>query len=155
MTPARSFEECVPGLFDIAYRVAFRSLWRSRDGGRHRPGDRRPWAGPVVQGRAVRRGVGRSQHRESRLGPTPPTQSTPARPPSSSEITADRVDVVEALRALPRRQREVVILRYMADLSEQQVADRLGCSIGTVKQHAHRALAALRASTNITIAEGT
>lgn len=78
----------------------------------------------------------------------------PPQPPAASEATADRLDVVRALRALPRRQREVVILRFLADLSEQQVADRLGCSVGTVKQHTHRALAALRASSKLTLLEG-
>jgi RNA polymerase sigma factor (sigma-70 family) len=57
-----------------------------------------------------------------------------------------RVDLVEHLRRLPRRQREVVVLRYLADRSEQETADALGCSLGTVKQHAHRGLAALRTS---------
>ena len=57
-----------------------------------------------------------------------------------------RMDLVELLRGLPRRQREVVVLRYLADRSEQETADALGCSTGTVKQHAHRGLASLRSS---------
>ena len=36
------------------------------------------------------------------------------------------------------------MLRYLADLPEQAVADQLGTSVGTVKQHAHRAMARLR-----------
>ncbi|HET9610649.1 MAG TPA: sigma-70 family RNA polymerase sigma factor [Acidimicrobiales bacterium] len=56
----------------------------------------------------------------------------------------DRVELVAALRSLPRRQREVVALRYLADLAEADVAAALGCAAGTVKQHAHRGLAALR-----------
>lgn len=56
----------------------------------------------------------------------------------------DRLDLVAALRRLPRRQREVVTLRYLADLPELEVAAALGCATGTVKQHAHRGLAALR-----------
>ena len=48
------------------------------------------------------------------------------------------------LRSLSRRQREVVALRYLADLPEADVARALGCSVGTVKQHASRGLAALR-----------
>jgi DNA-directed RNA polymerase specialized sigma24 family protein len=50
------------------------------------------------------------------------------------------------LRGLSRRQREVVALRYLADLPETDVARALGCSVGTVKQHASRGLAALRAA---------
>lgn len=57
---------------------------------------------------------------------------------------AERLDLIRALRELPRRQREVVALRYLGDLSERQVATQLGCSPGTVKQHAHRGLKALR-----------
>ena len=65
---------------------------------------------------------------------------------------AERSDLVAALRRLPRRQRDVVVLRYLADLPEAEVASTLGCSVGTVKQHAHRGLAALRASLDLTIA---
>jgi RNA polymerase sigma factor (sigma-70 family) len=57
---------------------------------------------------------------------------------------AERVDLARALRRLPRRQREVVVLRYLADWSEADVALALGCSVGTVKSHGHRGLAALR-----------
>lgn len=57
----------------------------------------------------------------------------------------ERIDLQRALRTLPRRQREVVVLRYLADQSEEAVAGALGCSVGTVKSHASRGLAALRA----------
>jgi RNA polymerase sigma-70 factor (sigma-E family) len=60
-------------------------------------------------------------------------------------VDSDRVDLHRALKTLPRRQREVVLLRYVADLSEQEVARQLRCSTGTVKTHASRGLAALRA----------
>jgi RNA polymerase sigma-70 factor (sigma-E family) len=52
--------------------------------------------------------------------------------------------VRQALQALPRRQRAAVVLRYCADLPEAEVADLLGCSVGTVKTHTHRGLRALR-----------
>jgi RNA polymerase sigma factor (sigma-70 family) len=55
-----------------------------------------------------------------------------------------RVDLHRALSTLSRRQRDVVVLRYLADLSEADVARMLGCSAGTVKQHASRGLATLR-----------
>ena len=48
----------------------------------------------------------------------------------------------------------MIVLRYIADLPEQAVADRLGCSVGAVKQHAHRALTALRSGPLLGIAEG-
>ena len=50
-----------------------------------------------------------------------------------------------ALRALPSRQREVMVLRYYADLSEAQIAAAMGISKGAVKAHAARAKDALRA----------
>jgi RNA polymerase sigma-70 factor (sigma-E family) len=56
-----------------------------------------------------------------------------------------RATVLAALRALPRRQREVLVLRYYLDLSEAEIADTLGISRGAVKSHASRGTAALRA----------
>lgn len=53
-------------------------------------------------------------------------------------------DLLAVLHTLPTRQREVLVLRYYADLSEQQIAEALEISTGAVKSHAHRGLAALR-----------
>jgi len=52
-------------------------------------------------------------------------------------------EVVEALRRLPRRQREVLVLRYWSELSEAEIAEALGVARGTVKSSASRGLAAL------------
>ena len=57
-----------------------------------------------------------------------------------------RIDLHRALDQLTRRQRDVVVLRYVADLSEADTAAALGCAPGTVKSHATRGLAALRAA---------
>jgi RNA polymerase sigma factor (sigma-70 family) len=57
---------------------------------------------------------------------------------------SERIDLARALRRLPRRQRQVVVLRYLADWSENDVATALGVSGGAVKSHASRGLAALR-----------
>ncbi len=57
---------------------------------------------------------------------------------------ARRAAVLEALRRLPRRQREVLALRYYLDLAESEIADMLGISRGAVKSHASRGAAALR-----------
>lgn len=54
--------------------------------------------------------------------------------------------VVRALRSLPRREREVVLLRHYLDLSERQTADALGLRPGSVKAYGSRGLAALRAA---------
>jgi RNA polymerase sigma-70 factor (sigma-E family) len=56
-----------------------------------------------------------------------------------------RAAVLAALRGLPRRQREVLALRYYLDLSEAEIAETLGISRGAVKSHASRGAAALRA----------
>jgi RNA polymerase sigma-70 factor (sigma-E family) len=56
----------------------------------------------------------------------------------------EREEIMGAIRALPRRQRETLLLRYYSDLSEAQIADTLGISQGAVKSHASRGLAALR-----------
>ncbi|MFI0351883.1 SigE family RNA polymerase sigma factor [Actinomadura sp. 9N407] len=53
-------------------------------------------------------------------------------------------DLDEILRALPVKQRAVVVLRYWCDLSEQEIAEALGISRGTVKSHTARAMTALR-----------
>ena len=57
--------------------------------------------------------------------------------------------VIAALLTLPRRQREVLVLRFWLDLTEAQVAATLGCSVGTVKSQASRGLAKLRASAEL------
>jgi RNA polymerase sigma-70 factor (sigma-E family) len=64
-----------------------------------------------------------------------------AAPPMSSD---DRLALWPHVASLPPKQRAVIVLRYYEDLSEQQIADALGCSTGTVKSNASRALNALR-----------
>jgi RNA polymerase sigma-70 factor (sigma-E family) len=60
-------------------------------------------------------------------------------------VTERRAVVLDALRGLPDRQREVLALRYYLDLSEADIAETLGISKGAVKSHASRGVAALRA----------
>lgn len=56
----------------------------------------------------------------------------------------ERSAVVAALRGLPVRQREVVVLRFYADLSESQIASAMGITRGAVKSHTSRAMTTLR-----------
>jgi RNA polymerase sigma-70 factor (sigma-E family) len=57
----------------------------------------------------------------------------------------ERTEVIAALRALPDRQRQALVLRYYADLSEAQIADMMGISKGAVKSHTARGMSLLRA----------
>jgi RNA polymerase sigma-70 factor (sigma-E family) len=58
----------------------------------------------------------------------------------------DQQELRRALSLLTTRQRAVLVLRYWDDLPEHDVAEILGCSVGTVKSTASRALAQLRSS---------
>jgi RNA polymerase sigma-70 factor (sigma-E family) len=74
-----------------------------------------------------------------------PTAELPDRAGPDPYGAVDHRDRVErAVATLPRRQRAVVVLRYYDDLPESQVAQLLGCSVGTVRSQASRALAKLR-----------
>lgn len=59
---------------------------------------------------------------------------------------AQNNDVVAALRLLPERQRECLVLRYFMALSEAEIADTLAISKGSVKTHTSRGMAALQAT---------
>jgi RNA polymerase sigma-70 factor (sigma-E family) len=62
----------------------------------------------------------------------------------ATDRVAERSTLWPALRALPRRTRAVIVLRYWLDLSEAETAELLGCSVGTVKSTASRGLGRLR-----------
>ncbi len=148
MADGETFEECFDELWAIAYRVAYRVLggrsdaedaaqeamvraclaWRRAS---HHP---EPWVAKVAAGVAI--DTWRRRHRRRSDGPAPGVDEL--------ALVEDRVQLNGALRSLPRRQREVVVLRYLADLPEAAVAAALGCTAGTVKQHASRGIAALR-----------
>lgn len=61
-----------------------------------------------------------------------------------AQRTADRALLAEQLATLPRRQRAVLVLRYYEGLTDAEIAAVLGCSAGTVRGYASRALATLR-----------
>jgi len=144
----RSFELAFADLYRLAYRVAFRIL-----------GDR-PEAEDIAQealaratlrwdklhdrpeGWVTRVASNLALDRYRRRRRRPPVQTGPLG--IVDDRTVERSDLVTALRRLPRRQREVVVLRYLADMAEGDVARTLGCSVGSVKTHASRGLSALR-----------
>jgi len=136
-------------LFDCAYRAAYRLVG-------HRPEAediaiealaraqlRWDAVEPYAEAWVVRTATNLALDRVRR-GPTPvPTAATTGA--DAATAVERRLDLVRVLRSLPKRQREVVLLRYVGDRSEREVAEVLGISPGSVKQHASRGLAALRA----------
>ena len=144
------FESRFEELFDLAYRVGYRIVGvrdEARDVAQEAcaRAERRwsrladsphGWVVRVAANLAI--GVQRKRARRP-----PEDAGTPTR--DVDDYAAERVDLVRALGHLPRRQREVVILRYLADRPEAEVAETLGCSVGTVKTHASRGLEAMRA----------
>lgn len=81
--------------------------------------------------------------RRPRETPLPPAPGLAGATVPHDRIVVRRT-VTEALAQLPMRQRQVVVFRYFEDLTVEQTADLLGCSTGTVKSYAHRALNRLR-----------
>ena len=62
---------------------------------------------------------------------------------SAALVSDDHRAVLAALRSLPDRQRDVLLLRFYLDLSESEIAETLGIAAGTVKTHAKRGIEAL------------
>ena len=76
-------------------------------------------------------------------------QKAPPDMPSAEHgalVLLERSAVVAALRGLPDRQREALVLRYYAELSEAEIATAMGISRGAVKSHTARGMSALRAA---------
>jgi RNA polymerase sigma-70 factor (sigma-E family) len=78
---------------------------------------------------------------QRRHQPPPPSLAVAAE--VDGVAAAERAEMLSALSSLPNRQREVLLLRYYLDLSESEIAETLGISTGSVKQHAHRGLTTL------------
>ena len=89
-----------------------------------------------ARSRLRRRGVQRRHLRAARVETAPAAEAT------ALAGDPDRA-VLAALRRLPHRQQEVLVLRYYLDLPEAEIAATLGISAGSVKTHAHRGLQAL------------
>jgi RNA polymerase sigma-70 factor (sigma-E family) len=76
--------------------------------------------------------------------PQPPPDMPSAEQGAITEM--DRTAVVDALRTLPLRQREALVLRFYADLSAGQIASIMGITTGAVKSHTARGMSALRSA---------
>lgn len=77
------------------------------------------------------------------LNPDPDPTRPEAR--DHAQDSADRDQIWTMLATLPRRQRAALVLRYYEDLPDAEIADVLGCAVGTVRSSISRALATLRA----------
>ncbi|NHC45694.1 SigE family RNA polymerase sigma factor [Motilibacter sp. K478] len=96
--------------------------------------------------------VDRWRRKPWREAPSPELPDAPAAR-DATEAVDSRLALAQALGALTRRERAVVVLRYYADLSEAQVADDLGITRGTVKSTSYKALAKLRVSPALRVDE--
>jgi RNA polymerase sigma-70 factor (sigma-E family) len=84
------------------------------------------------------------RHRGVQARYTPPVVPDHRGADEDALVSERRREILDALRELPDRQREVLALRYYLDLSEADIAQTLGISRGAVKSHASRGVAALR-----------
>ena len=105
-------------------------------------GEPEAYARKVLVNLAIDENRRRARRRDVPVG-TPADLERLAGAPGGAAAVPDG-DLDEVLRTLPVKQRAVVVLRYWCDLSEQEIADVLGISRGTVKSHTARAMEALR-----------
>jgi RNA polymerase sigma-70 factor (sigma-E family) len=94
------------------------------------------------------RRLARRRHEVSRAEPPERTG------PEGSDVALAHGEMWDALATLPPRQRAVLVLRYYEDLSEQQIADAMGCRPGTVKSQASAALSSLRSRLDLATRTG-
>ena len=153
-TAVEDFEEAFPGMFLVAYHVTYRVLgdvagaedaaseamaralvaWRRVGRMEHRNG----WVARVAGNVAIDE-IRRARRRRE----VPEAGAHLAA--DGTEETALRLALGAALAGLSTRQREVIALRYLADLDESEVSRALGISENSVKKHAARGKEALRA----------
>jgi len=81
-----------------------------------------------------------------------PTGFVPEPIPGAGLPPVEVHDLMQALGRLPRRQRAVVVLRYVEDRTEADTAALMGCSVGTVKSQCAKALTKLRADVALHVA---
>jgi RNA polymerase sigma-70 factor (sigma-E family) len=108
-----------------------------------------------VQTMLVRRFLDEGRSGWARFVQLTDSETEPHRTVSDLPDPATRLDVRAALASLPARQRAVIVLRFLHDMSVEQTADTLGCRTGTVKSQTSRALAELRRLLSTELTEGS
>lgn len=126
---------------DVRQQV-FLEVWRSRS---RFDADRRiePWVLAIAKRRAI------DHLRRRSRNPVDPSEVLPLerdRPQLFTDTHAERTELREALATLPIEQRETLELAYFQDLTQPQIAARLGVPLGTVKARAFRGLRKLAAT---------
>lgn len=79
-----------------------------------------------------------------RIGREGPTNDVPTEPALDPAPEGIEPWLLDALNALPPRQRTALVLRYVDDLDLRGIAEAMGCSVGTAKSHVSRGLQTLR-----------
>ncbi len=124
----------VTGDGEVAFDLAQEAFARAY--ARWRRLSREEWAGGWVMTTALNLAKRRFRRQEPALPePDPRVAASPR---------LDRIDLVRALRALPSRQRQALVLHYVGDLDTVAVAHVMGITEGTVKAHLAQGRAALR-----------
>ena len=118
---------------DIASEVLIRALTRWERVGGHAA----PWVTVAAANLAI----------DSLRKRTPVLRTRTVVDPA--DASAERLDLANALRPLPRRQREALVLRYLVGLPDDEIAESLGVSVATIKTHLSRGLQALRTSMSV------
>jgi RNA polymerase sigma-70 factor (ECF subfamily) len=145
---------CGPDLADDVAQAAFMSLWQHRSKYRADRGTPRTWLLSIVRNR----GIDQLRSRASRLRHTVPmdphgwtlgesVEVGVAEPADAHVVRAEAGAAIQALLdELPPAQRSVIELAYFDGLSQQEIADRLGIPLGTVKGRLRLGLGKLRSA---------
>lgn len=129
---------------DVTQQV-FVGAWRGRAG--YTPG-RGPFAGwllGITRNKVADALVHRSRRRRVTDSASAASDTAPATGPwSSPDTVIDRVLVLDELAELPEPQQQILKLAFFEDLTQTQIAERLGLPLGTVKSHTRRGLMRLK-----------
>jgi RNA polymerase sigma-70 factor (ECF subfamily) len=124
------------GRAEEAVQETFVSIWRSAATYKPERGPGAPWLYGVARNAIV----DRSRARYEPPAEAPDEPSTDTGPDERAEQSWTSWRVHSALETLPEREREVIALAYWSDLSQSEVAEKLGIPLGTVKTRTRSAL---------------